>query len=206
MDLKILLQKTIFISILIIVSININAQLVDADTTKIITNGQEFEEIHSPKKASLYSAIIPGWGQAYNKKYWKIPVVYIGFGVIGYFINWNNDNYQTSRTAYIHLTDNDLTTNDHLNLEAIDGFDLDDPTSVANLAEGLTKRQDYYRRNRDLLFIGMFGFWGLNIIDASVDAHLFNFDVSDDLTMNWQPTMVNINNQVVYCINLNFNF
>ena len=206
MRLKDFLQKSILLSILLIGSTNIHAQLVDTDSTKVISKEKEPEEVHSPKKASLYSALLPGLGQAYNKKYWKIPVVYAGFGLIGYFIDWNNDNYQLSKTAYKHLKDDDPTTTDYLKLEAIEGYDLDNPTDVTNLLEGLTKRQDYYRRNRDLLVISMFGFYGLNIIDASVDAHLFNFDVGDDLTMNWQPYMVNFDNQLVYCINLTFNF
>jgi hypothetical protein len=200
------LQKTVLLSILVIVSLNIHAQVINTDSTKVATREKEPEEIHSPRKASLYSAILPGLGQAYNKKIWKIPFIYAGFGAIGYFIDWNNDNYQLSKTAYQHLKDTDPTTTDYLKLDGIEGYDLDNPTDVTNLLEGLTKRQDYYRRNRDLLFISMFGFYGLNIIDASVDAHLFNFDVGDDLTMNWQPTMINIDNQLIYCINISFNF
>jgi len=160
----------------------------------VISQKQEIEEFHSPRKASIYSAILPGLGQAYNKKIWKIPFIYAGFGAIGYFIDWNNNNYKLSKTAYTHLKDDDPLTTDYLKLKAIEGYDLDNPTDVANLLEGLTKRQEYYRRNRDLLVISMFGFYGLNIIDASVDAHFFNFDMGDDLTMSWQPSMLNIDN------------
>lgn len=206
MSLKNFLQKTILLSILLIGCTNIYAQLIDADTTKVISEEQEIEELHSPRKASVYSAILPGLGQAYNKKIWKIPFIYAGFGAIGYFIDWNNDNYKLSKTAYLHLKDDDPLTTDYLKLKAIEGYDLNNPTDVANLLEGLTKRQDYYRRNRDLLIISMFGFYGLNIIDASVDAHFFNFDMSDDLTMSWQPSMLNIDNQLVYCVHVSLNF
>jgi len=186
------------------VGLNLQAQLVEPDTIKIIDS--QSEEIHSPKKAAVYSAVLPGLGQAYNKKYWKIPFIYIGFGVIGYFIDWNNDNYQLNKVAYQHLTDDNAETNDHLLLDAIVYYDLDNPTSFANFKDGLTKRQDFYRRNRDLLFISAIGFYGLNIIDASVDAHLFDFDISDDLTFNWQPSMLNIDNKLIYGFNCTFNF
>ena len=204
MVLKGFLLKSIFYFIFLLVGLNLQAQLVDTDTIKIIDS--RIEEIHSPKKATIYSAILPGLGQAYNKKYWKIPFIYIGFGAIGYFIDWNNDNYQLNKVAYQHLTDENPETNDHLLLDAIVYYDLDNPTSLANFKDGLTKRQDFYRRNRDLLFISAIGFYGLNIIDASVDAHLFNFDISDDLTMNWQPSMLNIDNQLIYGFNCTFNF
>lgn len=191
---------------LLLVGQSLHAQLIDADTTKIIKKETSMEEVHSPKKATLYSAILPGLGQAYNKKYWKIPLVYIGFGAFGYFINWNNDNYQTNKRAYHDLTDDDPDTKYYETLDAFQDFNLDNPTSAANFKDGLNKRQEYYRRNRDFLIITTIGFYGLQIIDASVDAHLFNFDMSDDLTLNWQPSMLTINNEFVYCINFTFNF
>lgn len=197
-------RKNIFCFILLLVGLNLQAQLVDSDTIKKIVS--QDEEIHSPKKATIYSAILPGLGQAYNKKYWKIPLIYIGFGAIVYFIDWNNDNYQLNKVAYQHFTDTIPETNDYLKLKGIEGWDLESPTSRDNFKTALTKRQDYYRRNRDLLFISMIGFYGLNIIDASVDAHLFNFDISDDLTFNWQPSMLNIDNQLIYGFNCSFNF
>lgn len=184
----------------------LHAQVLTTDSTKIVNTEPVAEKIHSPKKAAIYSAILPGLGQAYNRKYIKIPLVYIGFGAIGYFIDWNNDNYQLNRTAYIHLTDDNDETNNHVKIAEENGYDLNNATSRSNFKDGLTKRMDYYRRNRDLLFITMFGFYGLNIIDASVDAHLFQFNVNDDLTLNWQPTMQTLNNQTIYSINFTFNF
>ena len=81
------------------VVLTVNAQMPEADSVRIVESDQEttseVEYVHSPKKATIYSAVLPGLGQAYNKKYWKIPLVYIGFGTIGYFIHWNNDNYET---------------------------------------------------------------------------------------------------------------
>ena len=203
---KSILLKSLLFLCLLLVGYNLQAQLVNADTTKVIQKETTSKNIHSPKKATLYSAILPGYGQAYNKKYWKIPLVYIGFGTIGYFIKWNNDNYKISKHAYKDLTDNDPDTKFYETLDAFEGYDLSNPTSKANFTSGLKNQQDYYRRNRDLLVISMLGFYGLQIIDASVDAHLFNFDMSDDLTFNWQPSMLNVNNERIYCINFTFNF
>ncbi|MFW5832328.1 MAG: DUF5683 domain-containing protein [Prolixibacteraceae bacterium] len=181
--------------------------IVEADTIvegrKVIEPG---EEIHSPRKATIYSAILPGLGQAYNKKYWKIPIIYAGFGAIGYFINWNNDHYQFNKTAYQHLTDDNDETNAFMEIEAVRFYDLDNPTSRKNFRDGLLRQQDYYRRNRDLLIISFLGFYGLNIIDASVDAHLYDFDISDDLTFHWQPSIQHFRKQNVYSINCTFNF
>lgn len=189
---------------------NLRAQLVEADTIQATQQpvGQEAEKVHSPRKATIYSAILPGLGQIYNKKYWKVPLIYAGFGTIGYFINWNNDNYQLFRIGYQHLTDGNPETQDYLKIEAVrrNNYNLDNQTEYNNLKTALSKQQDYYRRNRDLLIISFVGFYGLNIIDASVDAHLFDFDISDDLTMKWEPSMLNFDNNFVYCLNFRFNF
>jgi hypothetical protein len=161
---------------------------------------------HSPKKAAMYSAILPGLGQAYNKKYWKIPIVYGGFATLGYFIRWNNKEYTTAKKAYMDLTDKDPNTNSFMNLKQISYYNLNSPSDVANLKTGLTSSQDYYRRNRDLLIIITVAFYGLNIIDASVDGHFFNFDISDDLTMKVQPALLQQKNQNIFCLNCSFNF
>ena len=204
---NLLIGITVSLLLLLAIQQTVAQVVVEADTIveaeKIIDPD---EEVHSPRKATIYSAILPGLGQAYNKKYWKIPVIYAGFGVIGYFIDWNNDNYQFNKRAYIHLTDDNENTNAFMEIEAVKYYDLDNPTSRNNFRDGLLKQQDYYRRNRDLLFISIIGFYGLNIIDASVDAHLYNFDISDDLTLNWQPAVQQFNRQNVYCINCTFNF
>jgi hypothetical protein len=164
------------------------------------------EPEHSPKKASVYSAILPGLGQAYNKKYWKIPLVYGGFAAFGYFIGWNNKNYITSQRAYSDLTDDDPTTESYLKLKQIIHYDLKNASDVTSLKQGLVSSQDYYRRNRDLLIIVTAAFYGLNIIDASVDAHFFNFDISDDLTLNLEPTVNKMKDQHIFCLNCTFHF
>ncbi len=181
-------------------------QVLQTDSTKIRVVPKNAEKIHSPKKASIYSAILPGLGQAYNKKYWKIPIIYVGFGTLGYFIGWNNKYYQIYKQAYIDLTDGNESTNSFQDLKAYEYYDLSNQTQYYNFKSGLSKQQEYFRRNRDLLIISTVGFYGLNIIDASVDAHFFNFDISDDLSFNWQPATNLFDNQLFYGFNCTFNF
>jgi hypothetical protein len=128
---------------------------------------------HSPKKAALMSAIIPGLGQAYNKKYWKIPIIYAGLAGLSYAVIENNKMHKELRAEYISRLKNDTV----LNFEGL---------SIDNLAV----YKETYRKNRDLLIIGALGFYILNIVDASVDAHLFTFDVSDDLSFKLRPTLL----------------
>lgn len=182
---------------------------ITGDTVAIISAApleEDLEKVHSPHKAAIYSAILPGLGQAYNKKYWKIPLVYGGFAAFGYFIGFNNNNYQVSKNAYRDLTDGDDSTTSYLKLKQIGYYNLDNPSDVERLKHGLLRRQDYFRRNRDLLVILTVAFYGLNIIDASVDAHFFNWDISDDLTLRWQPTLDQFQNQNIYSLNCSIRF
>lgn len=129
---------------------------------------------HSPKKATLLSTAMPGLGQAYNKKYWKIPIVYGAIGTSLYFAFSNNKEYKRFKTAYgLRLDGDDLTVDDFPNL------------SDASLESNL----DFYQRNRDLSFIFAGLFYVLNIVDAAVDAHLFSFPKNDNLSFNLQPSM-----------------
>jgi hypothetical protein len=202
----VVLYKNIIFVLLVLVSCNLYGQGLKVDTTQISEVPVDAGQLHSPRKATIYSAILPGLGQAYNKKYWKIPLIYAGFGTIGYFIGWNNGFYNTYKLAYSDLTDNDPDTDSYLDIEASKYYDLENSTDYNNFKTGLSKQSEYYRRNRDLLIISMVGFYGLNIIDASVDAHLFDFDISEDLTLNWQPAVKTFENQLVYGINCTFKF
>lgn len=128
---------------------------------------------HSPKRAMIYSAIIPGAGQIYNQKYWKAPIVWAGFAAFGYFINQNNREYKRFRTAYNYRVDTLAST--------VSEFPTADPALIAN-------ERDIYRKWRDLSIILTVGWYAINIIDANVDAHMFTFDVSDVATLHWEPT------------------
>ncbi len=143
------------------------------------------EVVHSPRKATIYSAILPGLGQIYNRKYWKVPLIYGGFVTLGYFINFNNERYTTYRQAYSDIIDKDPNTNSYLDLK-VNPINFQ-PDKITQLTEQLRLAKDGSRRDRDLVVIGTAVFYALNIIDASVDAHFFNFDISDDLTIDWAP-------------------
>lgn len=133
---------------------------------------------HSAHKASIYSMLLPGLGQAYNRKYWKIPIVYAGFGVVYYFVSFNNSEYQEWREAYNHSLENTDGSEPPINeYEEKYGYDPDI----------LKDQKDFYRRNRDLSYI-LGGVWYiLNIVDATVDAHLFSWEVDDDLSLRVDP-------------------
>ncbi len=143
------------------------------------------EMFHSPRKATIYSAVLPGLGQIYNRKYWKVPFVYGGFAALGYFINFNNGEYVKYRQAYSDIIDDDPNTISYTRLNVNPGFL--EPDKIGQFTDRLRSAKDYWRRNRDLVVIGTVVFYAVNIIDASVDAHFFNFDISDDLTINWTP-------------------
>jgi hypothetical protein len=129
---------------------------------------------HSPKKAAWMSTFLPGLGQIYNDKIWKVPIIYGAAGVVYYFYDMNADLYNEYSKAYRDFT------NDRI--DQYKGYDK---------AEELESAKDYYRRNRDLNII-LFGVIYLaNILDASVDAHLYNFDVSKNLSIKLQPTQIN---------------
>ena len=155
------------------------------ETIRDTVLAKKTEAVHSPRKATIYSAVLPGLGQIYNRKYWKVPLVYGGFASLGYFINFNNEEYVKFRQAYSDILDTDPNTNSFVEL-VTDPRSLE-PGNIGQLTERLRKAKDYWRRNRDLLVIGTAVFYAVNIIDASVDAHFFNFDISDDLTINWVP-------------------
>lgn len=132
-------------------------------------------EVNRPTKAALLAAVFPGAGQAYNKRYWKLPFVYGGAVAFGLVIEFNHRNYIQFRNALVFATDNDPTTQ---NLGRFANFPND----------GLRRGRDYYRRTRDYAIILSTAFYGLVIVDAVVDAHLRSFDVSPDLTLDFRPS------------------
>lgn len=135
--------------------------------------GQQLDEPkpHSPQKAALISALVPGSGQIYNKKFWKAPIVWAGIGVTTYFIIDNTKNYHMFRDEY---------------LARLDGNTINPELDIYSEA-GLRNAADTYQRWRDLSYISLAAIYILNIVDAAVDAHLFTFDVGDDLSVNITP-------------------
>jgi hypothetical protein len=143
----------------------------DADTIASRSAVQK----HSPQRALLFSALIPGLGQVYNQKYWKVPIIYGAGATFAYYVGFNQLKYKKFRDAYVNGTDGTKTL--------IDGHLYE--------YNSLPRGRDYYRRYRDLSVLGMGFIYFLNIVDAMIDAEFFNYDVSDDLTLHVQPTIFN---------------
>jgi hypothetical protein len=152
---------------------------VQTDTTKkraIDTTKKKAE--HSPRKATIRSAILPGWGQAYNKKYWKIPIVYGALGTAAGFFIYNRKEYIDARDAYRYKVDT-IASNDYLIKPKFQPVDAE---AVRQYRIGVRQYVDY----SVLIFLLL---WGLNVVDATVDGHLKAFEVSDDLSMQINPTV-----------------
>lgn len=134
---------------------------------------------HSPRKAALYSAVVPGLGQAYNKEYWKIPLAYAAIGTCVYFFVDNMKVYKMYRDAYRLRVDGNPDTNDT------------NPETAPYDTEALKGARDQFRQYVDYSVLFFVLAYGINIIDATVFAHLRNFDMSDDLSMRISPTIIN---------------
>jgi len=134
---------------------------------------------HSPAKAAIMSAVIPGLGQVYNRKYWKVPIVYLAIGIsVERFIKYQNL-YNKYRRAYIDLKDNDPYTNFHLTLGVLTSQPLEQP---------ITKAKEQFRTWRDYAILAVVITYAMNIIDANVDAHLMGFSLDDNISLNIRPT------------------
>ncbi len=126
-------------------------------------------DLKTPKKALLRSAILPGLGQAYNKQYWKIPIVYAGFGALIYAGEFNRKNYKLLKGVYKDMIDGVPTDYDRFSRQSI---------RVA---------RDSYRKNMELSYIALVGVYGLNVLDAFVSAHLRTFDINENISMQIKP-------------------
>ena len=141
------------------------------------------------KRAMWLAIVLPGAGQIYNRKYWKLPIFYGGFVGCLYALSWNAQMYHAHSQAYVDLMDNDPNTqsyNDFLHL----GTTIDE-SNKAHYQEIFRKRKDRYRKWRDLSVFALIGVYALSVIDAYVDASLSEFDISDDLSLRVAPTIIN---------------
>ena len=152
------------------VLITTDTVLIAADTV-ITADDTTAIKAHSPRKASIYSAVCPGLGQIYNHKYWKVPIVYLGFGVCVGSTIYNARNFAHYKDKYIYMLEHDLKEYEEQTLPEVKWY------------------KDTHKRYRDLFAIITAGFYVLQIVDASVDAHLFDFDVGDDLSMIIDPVL-----------------
>lgn len=161
--------------------------MVPTDTVLFIGGQSEFKP--NSTKAVLLSAIFPGLGQAYNRKYWKLPIVYGGALGIVYAITWNGRVYGDYNNAYRDVVLN-VPDGAYMNfLRPGENLDNNIHGSRENFQNALKRKKDFFRRNRDLAIIVGVGVYVLCMIDAYVDAQLYDFDVSPDLTMRVMPVV-----------------
>ena len=210
----------IFHKILIIIILHLICipQIIYAQDSIVVTkpvvkaiNVQDTAAIGSPVKqkfkpetlkATMMAVVFPGLGQIYNRKIWKIPVVYVGFGALIYSATFNSRNYILYMKAYQDFTDKILETNSYLNVisPAVDPKTYDpmlhakeySPSVNSYYKDAMLRMVDYYKRYRDLSYIGIAGWYLVSILDANVDASLFNYDVSPNLNLTLAPVQMTL--------------
>lgn len=140
-----------------------------------------------PSTAAWRAVIFPGLGQIYNRKYWKLPLFYGGFMALTYAISWNNKYYKDYSIAYRDIMDDNPATRSYINF--LPPGKNESNYDAAWLKSTFKRKNDYFRRSRDLSVIGMVGIYLLSVLDAYVDAQLYDFDISPDLSLRVEPTI-----------------
>lgn len=176
-------MKLLFILFFLTYSLFVHSQ---ADTTNIEAN----DTLHSPKRAALMSTVLPGAGQVYNhihaekgkhKVFWKVPLIYAGLGATLFFAAENHVTQRNLKKEYLLRVDNNIS-----NTTYFPEFSIYDNQGILTL-------QQQHARNRDLMLFAFIAVYGLNVLDAFVEAHFVEFDVSEDLTLSIQPSLQNFN-------------
>ncbi len=204
-------HSNIILLVFFLLSAGLQAQVVSdsgkvvSDTLKnvIVRQAATFPEIKipdtmaikpfkpDPVKVVWMGAIIPGYGQIMNRKFWKLPLVYGGFLGCAYALTWNGTKYQSYKTAYRDISDNDPGTNSFLEILPR-GYTIDSPGigGINTFTNTLKQKQETFRRYRDLSIIATVGYYALTLVDAYVDAQLYDFDISPDLSLRFQPAVL----------------
>jgi hypothetical protein len=152
-----------------------------------------------PMKATMLAVVLPGMGQVYNRKYWKVPFVFAGFGGLVYSISYNTSKYNEMMKAYQDFTDKIPETDSYIPLikgsqpseyDPVLFPDSYNPSTQSWVQENLLNAVDYYKKYRDLSYIGIAAWYLITILDANVDASLANYDISDNLQLEVTPAKV----------------
>lgn len=190
-------KKPVYIFFILIYLINTNCFSQETVTIKVkdtvVVNSNDFDAL-SPAKAAFYSAILPGLGQAYNKKYWKIPIVYGALGTGIYTYSRNNTNYNRARKAY------KLRINDKP--DEFDGLNGNPNLST----DALVRAQKSYKKDRDLSLLVTVGLYILQIVEASTNAHLLQHNVDNNLSINPKIIKDTSTNKSIVGASINFKF
>ena len=143
--------------------------------------------IPDPKKSMWLAIVFPGGGQIYNRKYWKLPIIYGGFMGCFYALNWNNTMYRDYSQAYIDIMDSDENTKSFMNFLPA-GYNVEQ--NMSRLQDLFKRKKNFYRRYRDMSLFCMIGVYLISIVDAYVDAEMSSFDISKDLSMKVRPAVI----------------
>jgi hypothetical protein len=175
----------------IAVPIEVDSAFLVTDTTTVaLPVAAEAVRVFNPDptRAVWLSALCPGLGQLYNRRYWKLPIVVGAYMGLAYATSWNNTMLKDYTKAYRDLVDSDPDTKSYMDFfpSTTDESSLD----ASWLKSIFSSRRNYFRRNRDLCIISMVGVYLLAIVDAYVDASLAHFDISPDLTVDWAPMVI----------------
>lgn len=170
----------------------VESHFIEVDTIPSNPAEAEAETVQwkpDPLRAVWMGVILPGYGQIYNRSYWKLPIVYGGFMGCAYAISWNNRLYTDYKQAYRDiLTDTDGTKTSYIDILP-DGYTIEMMGGKSNYTNVLKNKQNTYRRYRDLSIVASVLVYALSLIDAYVDAQLFDFDISTDLSMTVEPQL-----------------
>jgi hypothetical protein len=182
------------------------------DTVSIAFTGKKSFRAE-PLKATMLAITFPGLGQIYNRKYWKVPIVYAGFGGLIYSVGFNTSQYNTMMKAYQDFTDKIPETNSYISLiKWADPSEYDPvlypetyiPANESWVKDNLLQAVDYYKKYRDLSYIGIAAWYLISILDANVDASLFNFDIDSNLSFQISPVQAPIPGYLGAGISINF--
>ena len=192
-----MLKKKLYLCLIITVLTVFNNHAQNVATVKIkdtISPSSDEFNMLSPAKAAFYSAVLPGLGQAYNKKYWKIPIVYGALGSGVYFYHTNNDNFNRARTAFKFRINEKPDEFDGLN------------GKIFLSKDALISAQKSYKKDRDLSLLVTIGLYVLQIVEASVNAHLLQHNVDSNLSVSPSIIRNDFNNKAIVGTSVNFNF
>ncbi|MCH5231638.1 MAG: hypothetical protein J1F43_07570 [Muribaculaceae bacterium] len=187
-------DTTTYVDGMVLLKTPLEAEDDDGDITVVtdddyhpygLENKREFNP--SPERAVWMSALFPGLGQIYNRRFWKLPIIVGGFMGLGYATNWNNGQLSDYSQAYRDLMDNDPSTKSYMNF--FPPNTKEESLNKTWLTNVMKSRRDFYRRNRDLCIISCIGLYMLCMVDAYVDASLAHFDISPDLSIEWSPAI-----------------
>ncbi|HEY4650614.1 MAG TPA: DUF5683 domain-containing protein [Pontibacter sp.] len=175
-----------------VITVGPDSVVVPVPDTAASDNSFFLSKWNRPAKAALFSAVVPGLGQAYNKAYWKLPIIYATGGVLGYFLISHNNNYQDYRKALLIRVDGDPNTRDKYADSNIYG------EARQNGTANLERARNFYRRNRDFTILLSIGAYGLQVAEAYVHAHMKEFDIGENLAIRVQPNVLQVPAQGAY--------